>query len=313
MGGRDVDGDSNTDITITYDHVGNIRTVTDNGTTTTYTHDGWNRLVQVDVGSTTYGEYEYNGLHHRTVKRSIEGIAFMGFNRQRYYTYSTEWQILEEHADDDFDNTTEEYIESFWGIGGLDDIVRRRVNDDFTNDSPDVTYEKSFYHLTDTNFSTLAITNDAGVIQERVTYSPHGVARHRWFNDVDGDGDYDSTDRNAIVTLTITPGGTIGQPGYNVDCDLDLDGDVDFTDVNLATTSYKAALAPGDLSSNEVNNQYGYAGYIFEPAFQYYLTRNRWYDPELGRWLQRDPADYVDGLTGSYSGIECRTKSAQPA
>ncbi len=28
-----------------------------------------------------------------------------------------------------------------------------------------------------------------------------------------------------------------------------------------------------------------------------YLARNRWYDPVLGRWLQRDPAGYVDGMS----------------
>lgn len=40
----------------------------------TFTHDAWNRLVKVThtVGGTTHtiGEYEYNGLHWRTLKRA---------------------------------------------------------------------------------------------------------------------------------------------------------------------------------------------------------------------------------------------------
>ena len=32
------------------------------------------------------------------------------------------------------------------------------------------------------------------------------------------------------------------------------------------------------------------------PKAEVYCVRYRYYDPLLGRWLQRDPAGYVDGL-----------------
>jgi len=118
---------------------------------------------------------------------------------------------------------------------------------------------------------------------------------------VDGDGDYDSDDRDVIVALAGGFGsgtliGTSGGGGYNVDADLDQDGDVDSTDLNLAGTAYTAALAPGEISSDEVDNPYGYSGAVFAPEVDLYLLRNRWYSTTLGRWLERDPAGYVDGM-----------------
>lgn len=38
------------------------------------------------------------------------------------------------------------------------------------------------------------------------------------------------------------------------------------------------------------------AGYVWSPKAEVYCVRYRYYDPLLGRWLQRDPAGYVDGL-----------------
>ena len=38
------------------------------------------------------------------------------------------------------------------------------------------------------------------------------------------------------------------------------------------------------------------AGYVWSPKAEIYCVRYRYYDPLLGRWLQRDPAGYVDGL-----------------
>ena len=38
-----------------------------------------------------------------------------------------------------------------------------------------------------------------------------------------------------------------------------------------------------------------FTGYQFDDAAGPYLVRNRIYQAELGRWLQRDPAGFVDG------------------
>lgn len=53
----------------------------------------------------------------------------------------------------------------------------------------------------------------------------------------------------------------------------------------------------GTLSSGKVGNIIGYAGYIYNPETQLYTVRFRHYDPEWGRWISRDPAGYVDGMS----------------
>lgn len=41
----------------------------------------------------------------------------------------------------------------------------------------------------------------------------------------------------------------------------------------------------------------GFAGYRYDPVIRKYHVRNRVYDPRMGRWLQRDPLGYVDGMS----------------
>lgn len=41
---------------------------------------------------------------------------------------------------------------------------------------------------------------------------------------------------------------------------------------------------------------YGYAGYRFDDATQLYYTRNRYYDPYLGRFLSPDPIGLAGGI-----------------
>ncbi|MEM1185498.1 MAG: RHS repeat-associated core domain-containing protein, partial [Planctomycetota bacterium] len=45
------------------------------------------------------------------------------------------------------------------------------------------------------------------------------------------------------------------------------------------------------------SNRFGYAGYVYLPEIGMYLARNRVYDPSMHRWIQRDPAGYVDGMS----------------
>lgn len=59
----------------------------------------------------------------------------------------------------------------------------------------------------------------------------------------------------------------------------------------------RAALPAGQISSpTGPRNEIGMAGYVWSPKAGIYCVRYRYYDPLLGRWLQRDPAGYVDGL-----------------
>ncbi|MBX3322567.1 MAG: RHS repeat-associated core domain-containing protein, partial [Phycisphaeraceae bacterium] len=51
----------------------------------------------------------------------------------------------------------------------------------------------------------------------------------------------------------------------------------------------------GPRDEDGPDNEVGYAGYRFNCEEQIYCVRFRHYSPRLGRWLERDPAGYVDG------------------
>lgn len=80
---------------------------------------------------------------------------------------------------------------------------------------------------------------------------------------------------------------------------VNRDGWMEAADHDLFDASWKnkAALASGQISNpNGPANEIGMAGYVWSPKAEVYCVRYRFYDPLLGRWLQRDPAGYVDGL-----------------
>jgi RHS repeat-associated protein len=139
----------------------------------------------------------------------------------------------------------------------------------------------------------VALTGSDGALLERVSYTAYGVARHHWRGDVNGDGAVDSADL-AIVFGAF--GDSIDDAGYRAEADLFPDGTIDAADSAIVLGGWQAALPAGVLSSPLVDNRIGYCGYVFAPETQTYLVRHRWYLPPLGRWGQRDPAGYVDGM-----------------
>jgi len=201
----------------------------------------------------------------------------------------------------------------------IDDIVLHRQDNNADGDYSDPASgggigggapkaaDATYYHLTDVQFSTVAIIDVDAVVQERVTYSAYGRSRHHWLHDVDGDGDADNTDISTISTIAGGSNNLIGQASYRAECDLDRDGDVDSADTAIATgIGTKGALRYGELSSPGtptgnpvvagVDNIVGFVGYVFNNEVELYTVRFRWYSPELGRWLEKDPVGYVDGM-----------------
>jgi len=90
---------------------GNLREQNLTSTTSLrFKHDAWNRLVKVDhvtnPGGTESirprGEYEYNGLFQRVVKRADSNITDLNnsIDEQRLLYYSGDWQVVEEGIDD---------------------------------------------------------------------------------------------------------------------------------------------------------------------------------------------------------------------
>jgi RHS repeat-associated protein len=60
-------------------------------------------------------------------------------------------------------------------------------------------------------------------------------------------------------------------------------------DLFAMQSNWFTALAAGELSTADEDNVIGYAGYVFNRELRTYTVRYRMYDPELGRWLTRDP------------------------
>ena len=267
-----------------------------------YTHDLWNRLVKVEVEKAgswfDVSEYEYFGTHWRSLKKSdTNGNNSLDEKREMYYTAG--WQLIEERIDDDYINNAgiDRNMQYLWGGRYIDDIIMHRED---TNGDGDFTDndDTRWWHLTDVQFSTIAILDDAANVAERVKYDSYGRALHHDWRDVDGDRDYDSTDRSAIATIAISLGNQIGDPAYRAEADLNRDGIIDSNDLNLATTNYNAKLGAGVLSTDDVKNTIGWDGYVYNAEISsagLYTVRFRWYSPDAGRWLTRDLLQYIDG------------------
>ncbi len=305
--GRDIDDDATDEVTFTLDHAGNIRTSDDGTTVTTYTHDGWNRLVKVVVdsgaGDVDRTENWYNGLNWRVIQR-VDSDLVGGLDEQRVMVYNASWQLVEEEIYEGWSSGTPGSVDErrayVWGARYIDDLVQTLV-DGHDGATPDGDYEDAaggddawFFHLHDAQFSVVAVMDAVGGVLERVTYDAYGEARHHDWRDVDGDGDYDATDRGIIASIPFQ-GYPITNANYNADADLNRDGVVNATDITLSTTTYPTPLAKGELSYAHVGGRFGYDGYRFDPERREYKVRHRDYSPILMRWMQRDPAGYVDG------------------
>jgi RHS repeat-associated protein len=240
----------------------------------------------------TLGEYEYNGLHWRTVKRT-DGDA------ERRMLYSASWQLLEERFDSDITDGSGVFAEEkcsqmVWGLRYIDDAVLRRTDTDQDYNYSDAG-ERTDYYLTDPQFSVVAVVDDTGALQERVAYSAYGEARHHYPADMNGDGDADSGDMSWFTNINNLK--DIDEAGYNPDGDLNRDGSVDSGDVSIASGwNGSAALAKGLISDPDgPGNPIGYDGYVFNAETKIYTVRVRHYEPVTGRWVERDPLDYREG------------------
>lgn len=298
-----------------YDNAGNFSS---NGSSTAsdlvYTHDAWNRLVKIervpDVGSpVTVLENTFNGLNWRVNRKvDLSKSAYDGLDESRDYFYSAGWQMIEEHVDRDLDGAVDHYTQQVWGARYIDDAVTKRITEISTSAS------RQYYYLTDAMFSVRALADSTGRVQERIDYSPYGVATHSYAGDVNNDGvinffDVGIVTTNASSTDPLYPGRT----GYDPDVDSDGNGLLNFFDISAflaqnADFGGSGGINPAGWLTDPTDvdwtdNQIGYDGYHFDyvgatdaTASGVYCVRHRVYDPGLGAWLQRDPDGYIDGM-----------------
>jgi hypothetical protein len=187
---------------LTWDDAGNVKV---EGFLKHYVHDAWNRLVKVhypmSIPELVSGEYEYYGLHWRSLKRAEVSEARDPANpvhQHRVFYYNASWQVVEERIDDNpaANDGDERIAELYWGARYIDDPVMRRVLDLAAGDLDWAHY----YHITDAQFSTRALLGWGGMVVERNTFSAYGLARHHRRGDVNGDGAVDAGD-TALIDL----------------------------------------------------------------------------------------------------------------
>jgi len=176
-------------------------------------------------------------------------------NQRRDLYDDAAWRLVEERIHNSFGSSpgvdrVQQYV---WGVRYIDDIVLHRQDNNADGDYTDAASgggggspraaDATYDHLTDAQFSTAAIIDENAVVQERVTYSAYGIARHHWPPDVDGDGDADAADITIISTIASGGENEIGEDDYRAEADLNRDGEVDSTDTGIATAfGARAAL-----------------------------------------------------------------------
>ncbi|MFI4916195.1 MAG: RHS repeat-associated core domain-containing protein [Phycisphaerales bacterium JB060] len=173
-------------------------------------------------------------------------------------------------------------LDGYGGASDVDSVLMRRT---FLSTGTPQTEAERWYVLQNWRQDVVAIIDEAAVQRERVFYSPYGRVFGMVAGDTGFDGDYGAGDSSAISGWA-----TAGDP-YRAYADVDLDGDIDGTD---ATYSTNVGMGWDELSRD--GSTIGYAGYVqddFIPELSH--VRHRVYKSDLGRWVQRDPAGYVDG------------------
>jgi|GEM_PF-970306 len=287
-----------------------------------YTYDAWNRLVKVekDAGSgwVVVGRYEYNGLGWRTVKESDTTMGTPdGVDERREMYYDASWRLIQEDIDTDLDGTTDRVAQLVWGERYIDDVMFRLIDDDPAAATPQI--DRRYLVATDRQFSPVAVLDEDGDIVERKMFEAYGRVRHSVAHDVDGDGDCDSDDVDLVSTdiLAVPPGGLsadlyISGSKYASAHDFDRGGQLNTSDISAMQLS--AALPFGWISDpSGPDLPIGYSGYVFNNESGLYTVRHRDYSPDLGRWAQRDPLGYVDGMSMYQYVVSRATRFIDPS
>jgi RHS repeat-associated protein len=150
--------------------------------------------------------------------------------------------------------------------------------------------DERLYYVHNWRNDVVAVLTDTGAQVESVRYSAYGIPFGSRAGDTDNDGDVNASsstdDTDQIQTW-------ISTSTYDVRGDLDLNGVVNIDDLLAALANAGTVTGWKDLTSDDVGNLKGYAGYEFDNTIQRHWStwhvRHRVLTSNLGRWLQRDP------------------------
>lgn len=198
---------------------------------------------------------------------------------------------------------TSQYV---WGLVYIDELIAYQ-KDGNPNADPPVDPDGDFqdtadylrFAIHDRNWSVVGFGGHG--VDRR--YTPYGDAEPRAMNGSDpfaadmlpGDFNFDGAVTAAEFNLVV---GNLGNPGNFLQGDANFDGMVNAADFTIMAGSFgKSWTVRSDAqlfaeATGANGCLIGYCGYVFEPLTELYCVRHRWYEPEQGRWLTRDPAGY---------------------
>ena len=295
----------------TYDAVGNM---TYDGNYS-YTYDGWNRMVTVtrarpdgvdagtdpDLGS-VIATLTYDGLGRRTSKDITNSGDWDG----TYYSYYDGWKVVE--LRDGSEQVLKQYT---WGRQYMDELLLIAINQDPQNAYLPVGLEENlcerfFWVLQDANYNVLGLVNAAGKLIERYEYTPYGqrtIFSHGWnIIDINNDGKVSLADQTIVAT-------EYGTSDPASPADVTGDGKVTLAELTMVATHYgwgdydidplvtrPVLESPRASAVTAGLCDIGHQGLLFDKEFGLINNRNRYLSPKLGRYTQRDPAGYTDGM-----------------
>jgi RHS repeat-associated protein len=139
--------------TVSYDSNGNL---TADGSGNGMVYDAWNRLVAVKQGSTTLAAYSYDGVNHRITETH-------GSTTRDLY-FSSQWQVLEERVGGVVQ------ARNVWSTVYVDGLVLR----DQSSQGNGV-LDQRLYVQQDANWNVTALVDSSGNVLERYVYDPYGA------------------------------------------------------------------------------------------------------------------------------------------
>jgi len=215
-------------------------------------------------------------------------------SERTYLMYDDRWRVVASFSDQD-EAPADAFVHHNAGIGGsggssyIDSVILRdRDTDD------DEVLEERRYYCQNWRADVVAIAKSDGTPLEKVRYLAYGEPTVYPVADLNMDGVVNNTDV-AVWNLGEVTGVFAAAPDADLNCDGDPAHD---WDIELFYESYNAntgASGVGRVSSADVGNRIGYAGYEWGQVVRVNHVRYRVYFPELGRWTRRDPLGYFDG------------------
>ena len=264
-----------TDITFgyTYDVLGNIATYTENGTTYTYAYDAQNQLTSVKTNGTTTHQYSYDAAGN--ILTASDGTG------SHTYTYSDGvWKDLlvayDGHAIsyDGSGNPTTYYNGKEWTMAWAEG--RRLVSANGDGKSLTFTYDSEGLRLTKKVGST--------------TYN-YSYAGGKLLRQTGGGNTLDFFYDSAGLPYALKYNGTLYY--YITNLQGDVLHIVNTSGTPVVSYTYDPYGKPLTTTGTEAttlgaHNPLRYRGYVYDTETGLYYLQSRYYDPEIGRFINAD-------------------------